>query len=597
MADAVRQHAPSDWDITHRVARYAFDRLTFAEPASAVGLGTVAVGTIAAAEGSLFLHQPPQLKWHVRARFIARYASYNIIPSLIWGTQAPTAIVSSSSYLSEQMKPTNQWLYSATTLPSKQALWIRMLCSLRGAVAGSVVLSNVIVMTSLWQRAREEYANRIRLGREPPLISSRQSSSSSRQGGCTIRLAGVHSDVTELSLHRRGPGSLWPVFEDATLVQRLVARYAEPHTKQLPRVPVYWQVDDGQYSKATSWDGMKVPEQWLFAVQGERERTRMLYLEADATSGDESALSLQHRAHYYDEKDIAEGQWHGGRKRWKWDHLYRGKGSYNFAFTNNMGDDSLSGVSFSDLDLDLKEVAQGFRRLADLAQKEASDGSSLQIRRVLLVDPTVIIESGGGRQTSVRDLIEELGLADILIDARASVLHAILNWLEQAEESNSGEDGNASEKSQLRPVILETPAKAWFHSIRSELRKHGYDVIDREVALNHSHGMMPPMLVYERSSADTVNTIRQYLERGIVKDPSRVCALLTGHDGLDEVDSLNDSMAATGTSPNRRANIVGCVCSSDIHDRVFEWVRTKSMEGVPAQTIQKELDAGTAWRR
>jgi hypothetical protein len=89
------------------------------------------------------------------------------------------------------------------------------------------------------------------------------------------------------------------------------------------------------------------------------------------------------------------------------------------------------------------------------------------------------------------------------------------------------------------------------------------------------------MLVYERSSADTVNTIRQYLERDIVNDPSRICALLTCCDGLEEIDLLNQSLK----------NPVGFICSSDIHEQALEWVRMQAVDGVPGYKIQEQLDS------
>ena len=126
--------------------------------------------------------------------------------------------------------------------------------------------------------------------------------------------------------------------------------------------------------------------------------------------------------------------------------------------------------------------------------------------------------------------------------------------------------------SKLKPVILETPNKHWFGSIQTELEKHGYQVLDRSQVGNNdpsTTALQPPMLVYEVSGSDTVHTIREYLEQGIVRDPARVCALLTSSDGLEELQSLQNQFAAA----------VGCVCSSDIHDRALEWVRQQCLRG------------------
>lgn len=113
---------------------------------------------------------------------------------------------------------------------------------------------------------------------------------SSNNDGCTVRLAGVQSDVTELALERRGPNKIWPIFEDSNLIQHVVSKYAGR-----PQVPIFWQVDNRSYSRTSSWKGMRVPSQWLF--DGDDKSTKLLYLEADATSGDDaSALALMHDA-------------------------------------------------------------------------------------------------------------------------------------------------------------------------------------------------------------------------------------------------------------------------------------------------------------
>jgi type IV secretory pathway VirB2 component (pilin) len=141
------------------------------------------------------------------------YAAYNIILSLIWGNNSPSAIVASLSYLSKAMQLTN-WLYSlghkamaatSISMPPKQVLLVKILCALQGAVAGTVVISNMIALMSLWQRARVDHAKRIQLGQEQSQSNYWDPSSGSLdETGCIIRLVGVHSDLTELLLHRRG---------------------------------------------------------------------------------------------------------------------------------------------------------------------------------------------------------------------------------------------------------------------------------------------------------------------------------------------------------------------------------------------------------
>ena len=384
----------------------------------------------------------------------------------------------------------------------------------------------------------------------------------------------------------KNQSSIWPVFEDPSQpgVRRLVSLYgcaqehderagstARPYLQELvPHIPVFWQVKDGEYSKKDSWNGMTIPKEWLYNTKSGQQ---LLYLEADATSGDNNALSLQQNSHYY--------QNHEPRKTSSW---------LDWLGFHRHHHPQPSMQPLPDLDLDLKECAQGFRRLAELA-KSTESSPNISVVRVLLVDPTVIIESGGGRRTSVREHVEELRLADVIVDARESVLHSMLGWLESVYEDPK--TNVPLTKLLLKPVVLETASKDWFLSIKSELRKYGYNVLDRKQAetllVTRRSKTKLPMMVYERSSADTVHTIQQYVEQGIVDDPSRICALLTCHEGLEEMETLN----ANYTKGRR----VGCICSSDIHDKALEWVRQQCVAGVPVETIQRQLDDGVAWQQ
>jgi hypothetical protein len=86
------------------------------------------------------------------------------------------------------------------------------------------------------------------------------------------------------------------VFEDVSAIQHLVSLYGcQDRDKQiLPQVPVYWQINHGEYIKHCSWEGMEVPESWLYTIQEQnRQKRQSLYLEADAMNGGESAVSLQ----------------------------------------------------------------------------------------------------------------------------------------------------------------------------------------------------------------------------------------------------------------------------------------------------------------
>jgi len=466
-----------------RVAGYAYDELTVTGPASAAASGTALVWSIGAAEACFYSTQ-----W----RFVARYATYNVIPSLTWHTHAVQDLATPRDIIKS---PT-----SATRIG------VRMLASLRGALAGGVVLSNVLAVTALWQRARQQYAQNIRDGREAPLPGS---------SPYVVRLAGKQSPVTVLS-SKRYP--VWPIFEEIN-----------SETKALVEgdAPVFWRIENGLYSHANSWKGFSIPPNWFFPSP---KWGKTLYLEADTTIGETGALPLN-----YPEAKLT--------RTLPWEKP----------------------PVVPDLDLDLKEVAQGFRRLHEIACQE---GNTVNVMRVILVDPSYTLTSGGGRKSTVRERIEELGLADVVIDAQAVFLQVLLKWLDNQEYPK---------RDKLGTIALETPSALWFRALQRALKDHGYNVIDRAQIKDPSSP--PPMLVLERSSADTVHTMRQYLDTGIVQDPSRVCAIMTRHEEFD-ADLMHPSS--------------GRVSTSAIYDECFTWVRQQYLEeGKLIKDIQADLDSGS----
>lgn len=157
------------------------------------------------------------------------------------------------------------------------------------------------------------YEDRCAKGREPPLPSS---GGTNEGAGVVIRMAGNESNVTDFSLALLGRRAVFPIFEDGQRpnVKQLLRLYSKPKGG-LPTVPIYWQVNNGRYSHADSWDRLRIPQEWIFTTaQGEK----LLVLEADATSGQQSSLSLKRT---YDSReldlDLCELLWVGSVKEKK----------------------------------------------------------------------------------------------------------------------------------------------------------------------------------------------------------------------------------------------------------------------------------------
>ena len=56
--------------------------------------------------------------------------------------------------------------------------------------------------------------------------------------------------------------------------------------------------------------------------------------------------------------------------------------------------------------------------------------------RILLVDPEAVFTSGGGRQMTARAHAAELGLADVIVDARKPLIYSMTTWLQQYNNKN-----------------------------------------------------------------------------------------------------------------------------------------------------------------
>eukprot|EP00542_Grammatophora_oceanica_P009227 CAMPEP_0194047034 /NCGR_PEP_ID=MMETSP0009_2-20130614/23515_1 /TAXON_ID=210454 /ORGANISM="Grammatophora oceanica, Strain CCMP 410" /LENGTH=534 /DNA_ID=CAMNT_0038692547 /DNA_START=167 /DNA_END=1771 /DNA_ORIENTATION=- len=509
-----------------------------------------------------------------RTRFILRYSLSQLTQSVVWSTQQPNVIAKAMGI--------NPAFFYATPedAPPRRTINLKRLTALRGAVAGSVIISQVFSLMDVISLSMQAYSERIRVGKEPPLEDDTRK-------GVVVRLAGENSIVTNLSLARGGRRRIFPIYENpndpdvehmveihssgqngrpALLARRntntgLLRRFSTACATDVApsgggegspfhnflrssggsdcRVPVYWKVDDGRYSHSSSWAGMNIPPNWFFDLPDEGEE--LLLLEADATL--DYPMSLRR-------------------------------------------------VSTEDFDLDLKEVAQGFSQLINLATKgNRHRGKTFQTMRVLLVDPDAASRSGGGRETTAREVANELGLADIVVDARAPIVITIKDWLASVENRYGIKEkkpvsngwwrlrGGSQDTKPNKPIVLETPEEEWFLSLQGELGQLGYTVMDRVDALN-VYGSLDgiPFIVYEKTTGDTLHTVSQLVRKGMV-EPQQVCAFCPRPWALEAL--MENSMQAG----------VRYISSADIYDRLLHWVRTRAIEdGATAEEIQQELD-------
>ncbi len=318
--------------------------------------------------------------------------------------------------------------------------------------------------------------------------------------GRVVRLAGRVSDVTELSLQRMG-GTLWPVYKAPEAIEPLVEAHGNG------RLPLFWRVAEGEYGRRASWEGLEIGPDWLLRS---RAGCGVLLLEADATVS-EQALAL-----------APEGA----------------------------------------ADLDLQEVAQGFRALQQSAERGGAAPG--RVTRVLLADLQRAVETGGGYRYTLRGWIERYREADLLVDARAPLLEALLAWLEPHAE-RGGE------------VAFNTHHAGCFELLGAQLGARGYRVVDSSTLAPEA---ACPRIVYHRTTADTVHVVRALVRHHGVP-AARVCALIDRAEGLEAVAELADEIG----SP------VAAICSAGIYDALLRDVRERVLADETDDAIQAWLDA------
>jgi hypothetical protein len=127
-----------------------------------------------------------------------------IVPSVMWNTQPAATIAKHIHFDISQ-------LYSRTDMPTAKILRINRLTAFRGAVAGGVLLSQVLSLTNLLQQCRSRYSERIFAGKEAPFLDCTPYEQN-EEPGVVIRLASIESDVTNYSMALMGRRKLWLIF-------------------------------------------------------------------------------------------------------------------------------------------------------------------------------------------------------------------------------------------------------------------------------------------------------------------------------------------------------------------------------------------------
>lgn len=317
---------------------------------------------------------------------------------------------------------------------------------------------------------------------------------------------------------------------------------------QKGKYPIFWSIRARSYGKRHSWNGFNVDHKWLIRTE---QGKRILVVEADSSVGEQS-LSLRH--------DLDE-------------------------------------------DLTIQDASQAFFMIEQRLRKDPAVTPEDKVIRVLLADPQMSIETGGGNRYTVADRVRELREVDVLIDSKAPLLRAILDWANGKFTAGAAtHDGNEQPVGRTQPdepderpgpsrkkIVFDTTNRGYFRTLRGLLSNFGFEVLDARDTERYDP-RTTPRLVYMETTFDTLNTIRSLVNVGLVP-ANQCCALVDRKEGLEVAEDINEALLKRAKHNESEApQQMSVICSSVIYDNLFRQVRLLLRKGHTPVQVQEELD-------
>ena len=570
-------------EATRRIVQIAADRVLEPSAVALFGASASVVLGLGAVEATILCSETPIIDSMDAALFVVRYSAEQLLPSCVWSTQDCNLIATAMGYdpavLLRSLDPTNA--ADASTL-----LQIQFLATCRAMAAGFMLLAQLVRAGTIGAAAPDIYEDRIRLGREPPVIP--------KEGGLIVRLCGVESDATATSLSRMGR-HVFPVFEDPLRVSPLVSQYSEG-----ARFPVFWCVRPEKYGTSYSWEGFPVSRNCFVRTS---TRRNILLVEADATNGDDP-LSLGDRALDLNIDDASQGfrrihdlfrssttlppfrtlrvylgnsletaKSGGG-------HVYTLRHRVRYAKEVDVLIDSRAPV--------LQEVLRWCDRVAGKDRRILFQTSSRQY----FLSLQLMMRRYG------YEIFDPLDWRMFDNDLQGETDPQVNDSKKKTKGKGSTETGRRKHLSLLRVLVDDKMEPVQKESDDEEkwiaAKEAQRDTLRRITKLSRL-----PRLLYYGKTAETVNAVQALMNAGEV-DAANCCALLDRQEGthflkailnqqsdLVEEGNMNWRPESSNVAPSSGLHII---CSSTIYDDLFRQVRQWTRMGYNETQIQRELD-------
>ena len=566
---------------SRRIAKIAADRVLEPSAIALLGASASVVVGIGAVEATLMCTELPFVSFDSTA-FVTRYAFEQLLPSCVWSTQDANLVATAMGYdpniLLRSLDPTN-------AADASSILRIQLMTFVRSMFGGFMLLAQLVRVGAIGAAAPGLYEERIRLGREPPVIPE--------EGGLIVRMCGVESDTTATSLRRMGRHIL-PVFELPQAVAPIVAQYSDNG-----RLPVFWCVQPERYGASYSWQRFPVSSKCLVKTNMGKN---VLLLEADATNSDDP-LSLGDQALDLTIEDASQGF-----RRIQ--ELYRSSNALppfrTFrVFLGNSLELAKSGGGHSYTLRHRIRYAKEVDVLIDSRAPVLREVLSWCERAVTGQDKSVLFQTNNRQYFLSLQLIMKQYGYDIYDPLD---WHMLNNDDERQEPIDRDDETEQERKSRSLLQVLvddrnESDRKGGEDEEQMKLTKSTkQDTLRRLARLSKL-----PRLVYYGKTAETVNAMQALIHAGEVDGDC--CALLDKREGTlsltnilnEQSDLIQESVmkwrrkkeptveneADTSSKQHKGLHII---CSSTIYDDLFRQVRQWIRMGYTETQIQKELD-------
>jgi len=291
-------------------------------------------------------------------------------------------------------------------------------------------------------------------------------------------------------------------------------------------------------------------------------------------------------------------------------------------------------------DLTMEDASQAFlliRRAARLWRLGHKHAKPFRTFRVVLGNPRQL-ERTASRSRTLRERIDKLNQADVIVDSQAPVIGEVLRWCNQVSPIRSskpdGSDGGARGSGHCssgsnsgsggcggrlpsQTIVFETDSKEYFNALERALQPFGYAVMDpataealeadaaSAAASRDATVERLPRLVYCTTTAETTNAVQALVKprrgrRGMV-DANRCCALLDRAESVNRLEDAHDEahnrhqdlqqeLLDSDDVVQQAAGKIHIICTAVLYDDLLRQVRVWARLGHSPAEIQKELD-------